>query len=132
MWGWCKKFLVLARGTCAMIKSPTQMEERIMRFGKILGAVALGAAVLCSTGCAHMSEREFWGTAAGALVGGVIGDLACSGDGFCTTTGAAIGGAVGYTSTRRTYGGYYYNGRYVGRGGYYRHPAYRPYTPYWD
>ena len=88
------------------------------RFAKIL---AIAALALLATGCHHVRHREALGLAAGALVGGAIGDATCYGDLLCTTTGAIIGGAVGYAAGRHSgpsyHGGHrYQNPGYYGRG----------------
>jgi osmotically inducible lipoprotein OsmB len=60
--------------------------------------VALSTALLASTlvfgGCAGMTQQEK-STAAGAVVGGVVGNVLCGGV-ACTAAGAAVGGAIGH------------------------------------
>jgi osmotically inducible lipoprotein OsmB len=56
-------------------------------------ALLLLATVLLG-GCAGMTEQEK-GTATGAVIGGVAGNMLCGGL-LCTGAGAAVGGAVGH------------------------------------
>lgn len=51
-------------------------------------------AVVGLSGCANWSHQEK-GTAAGAVVGGVAGNLLCGGV-LCTGAGAAVGGVLGH------------------------------------
>ena len=55
-------------------------------------AVLLGALAL--SGCSSMSHQDKT-TAAGAVVGGVTGNLLCGGL-LCTGAGAAVGGVIGH------------------------------------
>jgi osmotically inducible lipoprotein OsmB len=58
-----------------------------------LSAVLL-VATLFLGGCAGMSSQEK-GTATGAVIGGVAGNVLCGGGLLCTGAGAAVGGVVG-------------------------------------
>ena len=49
-------------------------------------------------GCAGMSPQEK-GTATGAVIGGVAGNLLCGGL-LCTGAGAAVGGVIGHEVTK--------------------------------
>ena len=53
------------------------------------------AAPLLLGGCAGMTAQEK-GTATGAVIGGVAGNVLCGGGLICTGAGAAVGGAVGH------------------------------------
>jgi osmotically inducible lipoprotein OsmB len=57
-------------------------------------ASAIVLAMLALSGCAGMTAQEK-GTATGAAVGGVVGNVLCGGL-ACTGVGAAIGGVVGH------------------------------------
>ena len=63
----------------------------------------LTAAVLASllglAGCAGMTTQEK-GTAAGAVIGGVAGNVLCGGL-ACTGIGAAVGGVIGHKVTKK-------------------------------
>jgi osmotically inducible lipoprotein OsmB len=63
----------------------------------------LSAAVLASSlvlaGCSGMSRQEK-GTATGAVVGGVVGNVLCGGL-ACTGAGAAVGGVIGHEATKK-------------------------------
>lgn len=65
--------------------------------------VCLPAAVLVSVvglaGCAGMTAQEK-GTATGAVIGGVAGNVLCGGGLLCTGAGAAVGGVVGHEVTK--------------------------------
>ena len=65
--------------------------------GKLSAALLVFALVL--SGCAGMTRQER-GTATGAVVGAVVGDVLCGGI-LCTVAGAAVGGALGHEATRR-------------------------------
>jgi len=58
----------------------------------------LFATLLASTfvlgGCSGMTRQEK-GTATGAVVGGVVGNVLCGGV-LCTGAGAAVGGVIGH------------------------------------
>ncbi|TWC27963.1 osmotically inducible lipoprotein OsmB [Pseudomonas sp. SJZ079] len=54
--------------------------------------ILLGTLVL--SGCSNMSHQDK-GTAAGAVVGGVAGNLLCGGV-LCTGAGAVVGGVIGH------------------------------------
>ncbi|MDP3845392.1 MAG: osmotically-inducible lipoprotein B [Pseudomonas sp.] len=51
------------------------------------------------SGCAGWSHQEK-GTAAGAVIGGVAGNLLCGGV-LCTGAGAAVGGVIGHEVTKK-------------------------------
>lgn len=57
-------------------------------------ALTLGLA-----GCAGMTQQEK-GTATGAVVGGVVGNVLCGGL-ACTGAGAAVGGVIGHEVTKK-------------------------------
>lgn len=63
-----------------------------------LGAV-LFAALLALGGCAGMTQQEK-GTATGAVIGGVVGNVLCGGL-LCTGAGAAVGGVIGHEVTKK-------------------------------
>ena len=63
------------------------------------GAALLLAAAMVLGGCAGMTQQEK-GTAAGAVVGGVVGNVLCGGI-ACTGAGAAVGGVVGHEVTKK-------------------------------
>ena len=60
---------------------------------RILPAVALFS-LLGLAGCAGMTQQEK-GTATGAVLGGVAGNVLCGGL-ACTGVGAAVGGVIGH------------------------------------
>lgn len=74
------------------------MKTTMKTTGKFsIGAVA--AAVLIGlTGCAGMSRQD-QGTATGAVIGGVAGNV-LSGGLLGTAAGAAVGGVIGHEVTR--------------------------------
>ena len=59
----------------------------------------LSGVLLLSTlflgGCAGMTSQEK-GTATGAVIGGVAGNVLCGGGVLCTGAGAAVGGVLGH------------------------------------
>lgn len=57
----------------------------------LLSAVSLG-------GCTGMTHQEK-GTATGAVIGGVAGNVLCGGL-LCTGAGAAVGGVIGHEVTK--------------------------------
>lgn len=57
------------------------------------------AATLGLAGCAGMTQQEK-GTATGAVVGGVVGNVLCGGV-ACTGVGAAVGGVIGHEVTKK-------------------------------
>ena len=57
----------------------------------LLSALGLG-------GCAGMTAQEK-GTATGAVIGGVAGNVLCGGL-VCTGAGAAVGGVIGHEVTK--------------------------------
>ncbi len=56
-------------------------------------------ATLGLAGCAGMTQQEK-GTATGAVVGGVVGNVLCGGI-ACTGAGAAVGGVIGHEVTKK-------------------------------
>jgi osmotically inducible lipoprotein OsmB len=54
----------------------------------LIAALSLG-------GCAGMTTQEK-GTATGAVIGGVAGNVLCGGGVLCTGAGAAVGGVLGH------------------------------------
>jgi osmotically inducible lipoprotein OsmB len=68
------------------------------RFSALLPAVAL-MSVLGLSACAGMSHQER-GTATGAVIGGVAGNVLCGGGLLCTGAGAAVGGVIGHEVTK--------------------------------
>ncbi len=67
-------------------------------FSAFLPAIVL-LAVLGLSACAGMS-REEKGTATGAVIGGVAGNVLCGGGLLCTGAGAAVGGVIGHEATK--------------------------------
>jgi len=63
----------------------------------LLPAVLL-VSVVGLGGCADMTHQEK-GTATGAVIGGVAGNVLCGGL-FCTGAGAAVGGVIGHEVTK--------------------------------
>jgi osmotically inducible lipoprotein OsmB len=61
-------------------------------------SAALLVSVLGLTACAGMTAQEK-GTATGAVIGGVAGNVLCGGL-ACTGIGAVVGGAVGHEVTK--------------------------------
>ena len=57
-------------------------------------SVALLTSSLLLAGCSGMSRQEK-GTATGAVIGGVVGNVLCGGL-ACTGAGAAVGGVIGH------------------------------------
>ncbi len=70
----------------------------IIKSGTAMGAVLL-AALLALGGCAGMTQQEK-GTATGAVIGGVVGNVLCGGV-LCTGAGAAVGGVIGHEVTKK-------------------------------
>ena len=64
---------------------------------KNLSAVLLVSLVALG-GCAGMTTQEK-GTATGAVIGGVAGNVLCGGI-LCTGAGAAVGGVIGHEVTK--------------------------------
>lgn len=67
--------------------------SQFTRISALLPA-ALLVSVLGLSACAGMTHQE-QGTAAGAVVGGVVGNVLCGGL-ACTAAGAAVGGVIGH------------------------------------
>jgi osmotically inducible lipoprotein OsmB len=62
-------------------------------FAKLSAVLLL--ATLFLGGCAGMTSQEK-GTATGAVIGGVAGNVLCGGGVLCTGAGAAVGGVLGH------------------------------------
>lgn len=56
--------------------------------------------VICTSGCANMSDRPK-DAAIGAAIGGVAGSVITGGDALGTVGGAAIGGIIGNSRERK-------------------------------
>lgn len=66
-----------------------------MKTNRLFYAVlSAGVLVLGLGACAGMTQQEK-GTATGAVIGGVAGNVLCGGV-LCTGAGAAVGGAIGH------------------------------------
>lgn len=65
---------------------------------KFSSASAIVVTLFTLGGCAGMTAQEK-GTATGAVVGGVVGNVLCGGI-ACTGVGAAVGGVVGNQVTK--------------------------------
>lgn len=68
------------------------------RFAMTKPTLAL-TAILGLAGCAGMTAQEK-GTATGAVLGGVVGNVLCGGL-ACTGAGAAVGGVIGHEVTKK-------------------------------
>lgn len=81
---------------------PTFLQEFFMNI-VLCKLATLSVATLIATvllgGCAGMTEQEK-GTATGAVIGGVAGNVLCGGGVLCTGVGAAVGGAIGHEVTK--------------------------------
>ena len=76
--------------------------NQLKRFSTYLPAALLVSVVgLGLGGCAGMTQQEK-GTATGAVVGGVVGNVLCGGL-ACTGVGAAVGGVIGHEVTKPKY-----------------------------
>ncbi len=64
-----------------------------------VAAITMAAAIFVLGGCAGMTAQEK-GTATGAVIGGVAGNLLCGGL-ACTAGGAAVGGVIGHEVTKK-------------------------------
>ena len=73
------------------------MTQSLISTGKL--SAALLALTLVLSGCAGMTRQEK-GTATGAAVGAVVGNVMCGGV-LCTGAGAAVGGVLGHEATKR-------------------------------
>ncbi|NVO07434.1 MAG: osmotically-inducible lipoprotein B [Rhodoferax sp.] len=73
------------------------MKPSLLSTAKLSTAVLVFTLVLA--GCAGMTHQEK-GTATGAVVGGVVGNVLCGGI-LCTGAGAAVGGVIGHEATKR-------------------------------
>lgn len=69
-----------------------------MRISKLIFTAAL-LSTLGLSGCSNWSHQEK-STAAGAVVGGVAGNLLCGGV-VCTGAGAAVGGVIGHEVSKK-------------------------------
>jgi len=72
--------------------------KQLKRIVVCLPAVLL-ASMVGLAGCAGMTAQEK-GTATGAVIGGVAGNVLCGGGVLCTGAGAAVGGVVGHEVTK--------------------------------
>lgn len=72
--------------------------KQLTRNSLTMPALAL-VAILGLAGCAGMTQQEK-GTATGAVIGGVVGNVLCGGL-ACTGVGAAVGGVVGHEVTKK-------------------------------
>lgn len=72
--------------------------KQLKRVVVCLPAVLL-ASIVGLAGCAGMTAQEK-GTATGAVIGGVAGNVLCGGGVLCTGAGAAVGGVVGHEVTK--------------------------------
>jgi len=72
--------------------------KSLIRSSVTMSALAL-VAVLGLAGCAGMTQQEK-GTATGAVIGGVVGNVLCGGL-ACTGAGAAVGGVIGHEVTKK-------------------------------
>jgi osmotically inducible lipoprotein OsmB len=63
-----------------------------------MGCAALLMSTVALGGCADMSTQEK-GTATGAVIGGVAGNVLCGGV-LCTGAGAVVGGVIGHEVTK--------------------------------
>ena len=75
------------------------MKQQATNRFSVLGSALLLSAVVVLGGCAGMTHQEK-GTAAGAVVGGVVGNVLCGGL-ACTGVGAAVGGGIGHEVTKK-------------------------------
>jgi osmotically inducible lipoprotein OsmB len=74
------------------------MQQQFHRISIVGSALVLASVVLLG-GCAGMTQQEK-GTAAGAVIGGVAGNVLCGGL-ACTGVGAAVGGVIGHEVTKK-------------------------------
>lgn len=70
---------------------------------RIASLALAGSAVLLAAGCASWDNlsRADKGTAAGAVVGGVVGNVVTGGGTLGTVGGAVVGGVVGREAAKR-------------------------------
>lgn len=73
--------------------------QHVSRKFSSLGAALILASVVVLGGCAGMTHQEK-GTATGAVIGGVVGNVLCGGL-ACTGVGAAVGGVIGHEVTKK-------------------------------
>jgi|GEM_PF-588347 osmotically inducible lipoprotein OsmB len=74
------------------------MQNLSSKLSRLGAALVLASAVVLG-GCAGMTQQEK-GTATGAVVGGVVGNVLCGGL-ACTGVGAAVGGVIGHEVTKK-------------------------------
>jgi osmotically inducible lipoprotein OsmB len=74
------------------------MQNLSIKLSRLGAALVLASAVVLG-GCAGMTQQEK-GTATGAVVGGVVGNVLCGGL-ACTGVGAAVGGVIGHEVTKK-------------------------------
>lgn len=72
------------------------MTIRSTVFVKTCATWFLGTLIL--SGCSNMTPQEK-GTATGAVIGGIAGNVLCGGL-ACTGAGAAVGGVIGHEVTK--------------------------------
>ena len=73
--------------------------KQVLKSLSVRGTTLLLASVVVLGGCAGMTHQEK-GTAAGAVIGGVAGNVLCGGL-ACTGIGAAVGGVIGHEVTKK-------------------------------
>jgi osmotically inducible lipoprotein OsmB len=74
------------------------MQNLSIKLSRLGAALVLASAVVLG-GCAGITQQEK-GTATGAVVGGVVGNVLCGGL-ACTGVGAAVGGVIGHEVTKK-------------------------------
>lgn len=73
--------------------------KQVLNNLSVYGSTLLLASVVVLSGCAGMTQQEK-GTATGAVIGGVAGNVLCGGL-ACTGIGAAVGGVIGHEVTKK-------------------------------
>ncbi len=73
--------------------------KQVLKNISVGGSALLLASVVVLGGCSGMTHQEK-GTAAGAVIGGVAGNVLCGGL-ACTGVGAAVGGVIGHEVTKK-------------------------------
>ena len=73
--------------------------KQVLNNLSVYGSTLLLASVVVLSGCAGMTQQEK-GTATGAVIGGVVGNVLCGGL-ACTGIGAAVGGVIGHEVTKK-------------------------------
>ena len=71
------------------------------QFKRLSAVLLVSIAGLGLAGCAGMTQQEK-GTATGAVIGGVVGNVLCGGI-ACTGVGAAVGGVIGHEVAKPKY-----------------------------